>query len=103
MVPPKIPYGGFSLSTASRLACQTGLSLRLRVLRVVQFASTLRAPANSSVVSQFRVWERGALMHHHSNGLTRFTPGALAPVRVIVSRSMCELQSLSVKLLKAIV
>jgi len=31
---------------------------------------------------------RGALMHHRSSGPSRFTPGALAPVRVIVSRSI---------------
>jgi hypothetical protein len=31
---------------------------------------------------------RGALMHHRSSGPSRFAPGALAPVRVIVSRSI---------------
>ena len=41
--------------------------------------------AACSVVSPFRVGGRGALMHHRSSGLNRFTPGALTPVQVIVS------------------
>ena len=44
--------------------------------------------AACSVVSPFRVEGRGAPVHHRSSGQCRFTPGVLAPVRVIVSRSI---------------
>ena len=35
IVPPKMPYGGFSLGTAPKLACQTGPSLIARRLRLL--------------------------------------------------------------------
>jgi len=42
-------------------------------------------PLAASVVSSLGVERRGAPKHHHASGLCRFAPGALAPMRVILS------------------
>jgi hypothetical protein len=42
----------------------------------------------SSVVSSLWVEERDALAHLRASGLSRSTPGALAPVQVMLSRSI---------------
>jgi hypothetical protein len=57
--------------------------------------------AACSVVSRFRVQERGALMHHRASGMCRFTPGALAPVWVIVSQSIITYSAPSAPLASA--
>jgi len=44
--------------------------------------------ATCNAASSLGVEGRGARVHHRSSGHCRFTPGALAPVRVIVSRSI---------------
>jgi hypothetical protein len=44
--------------------------------------------AACNVVSPIKVEGRGALVHHRASGHCRFTPGALVPVRVMLSRSI---------------
>ena len=64
-----------------------GQACSRHTLWVVWFASVLRAlrggKAPASKAADFH-----SVKHHRSNDLCRSTPGALAPVRVIVSRSI---------------
>ena len=53
----------------------------------VQFASNLRAPY-SQHASLRRVRDTGLGKHRHASRSTAFTPGVLAPVRVLLSRSI---------------
>jgi hypothetical protein len=86
--PPKIPYGGFSPvrlqgwlvrrglpKSDAPLSCPPGLHPSF-----VLAAFQLQVPALCR--------GSGALPHRHSSGLHRSTPGALAPVRVVLSRSI---------------
>ena len=52
-----------------------------------QFASVVRALRGHRVPS-LNVEALGSVWHRHSSGLSRSAPGALAPVRVILSRSI---------------
>jgi hypothetical protein len=65
-----------------------GPSRRLRCFASSGLPPSFVHPAACNAVSSLDVEERGALVHHRSSNLGRFTPGALAPVRVMLSRSI---------------
>ena len=92
IVPPKIPYGGFSLGTAPKLACQIEPSLiPLRLSLLLAFplrGSGLPPPFVLSAAAWVlrSVSEATCLVEHrHANDVRRSTPGALAPVKVMLS------------------
>ena len=53
----------------------------------LRFASILRV-SRGGLRTPFRVGASFSVKHHHSTDICRFTPGALAPVRVMLSRSI---------------
>ena len=65
-----------------------GLPIRPRVRRGARFASVLRAPRFHRWIPRTVPEKRGALEHRRSSSYRCSTPGALAPVRVILSRSI---------------
>src|SRR5208282_127479 len=74
--------------TASRPVCQTGLPVDHEFFASCSLHPPFVHLAACNVISSFEVEGRGALVHLRASGPCRFTPGALAPVRVIVSRSI---------------
>src|SRR5271166_6713462 len=90
--PPKIPDSGFSPVRLQGQYVRRGLPVDCEFFT----SRGLRPPfvrIAASVLSSFCVEGRGALVHHCSSGQCRFTPGTLAPVRVMLSRTICDLQS----------
>ena len=92
--PPKIPYGGFSpVRLQGRLFRRrlpdppSAQACSRHTLQVNQFASALRAPRGGRLPA-LSVAVLRSVKHRHSSDLRRSTPGALAPVRVILSRSL---------------
>src|SRR6516162_4732523 len=92
IVPPKIPYGGFSLGTAPKLACQTGPSLITRRLSLLPACPSRdqvclhpscspRQHGSPRSVSEATC----SVEHRHASDVSRSTPGAIAPVRVMLS------------------
>jgi len=78
MVPPSIRTAGFP-----QYGWKVGRSDGALPVICEEFASCGWHPsfvhrAACNVVSPFRVGGRGALMHHRSSGINRFTPGALS-------------------------
>src|SRR5271165_2040307 len=86
MVPPKIPYGGFSPVRLQGRCIRRGLPGCTRSSPAVGLPSPFVHLAYR-VCSPFCTGERAALVHLRSSGFRHSTPGALAPVRVIVSRT----------------
>jgi hypothetical protein len=87
MVPPKIPYGEFSSVRFQGRYVRRGLP----VLREFVASAGLRpsfVPTACRVSAPFCVGGRIALVHFRASGCCRSTPGALAPVQVIVSWSI---------------
>src|SRR5271165_4761026 len=87
MVPPKIPYGGFSPVRLQGRCIRRGLPGCTRSSSAVSLPSPFVHLADR-VGSPFCAGERAALVHLRSSGFRHSTPGALAPVRVIVSRTI---------------
>jgi hypothetical protein len=93
MMPP-FPWSPLSFRTAGfpQSGWKAGISGSAfpspRVMALYGLHPPFVHPAACSATSSFKVEERGALVHHRSSGHCRFAPGALAPVRVIVSRSI---------------
>ena len=85
--PPKIPYGGFSPVRLQGRYFRRGLP-GSRGLPSAGLPSPF-VPIADHVASPYCAGERGALVHLRSSGFCRSTPGVLAPVRVLVSRSIC--------------
>ena len=90
---PKIPYGGFSLGTAPKLACQIEPSLiPLRLSLLPAFPSRELGLPPPFVLSAAAWILRSvseitcSVEHRHASNLRCSTPGALAPVRVMLSR-----------------
>ena len=93
-IPPIIPYGGFSLSTAGRLAFQTVPSWVIGGLSLLP-AFAVRHPVciRPSCASWPHRWHRSASglwarLRTAIRWNTPPTPGALARVRVVLSRSV---------------
>ena len=92
IVPPKIPYGGFSLGTAPKLACQIEPSLiplRLSLLPAFPLRELGLPPP---FVLSAAAWILRSVSeitcsveHRHASNLRCSTPGALAPVQVMLS------------------
>ena len=74
-------------STASRPVYQARPSRRRKIIVPFGFPSPF-GPIANCVDSPFCAGERIALGHHRSSSVCCSTPGALAPVRVILSRSI---------------
>ena len=87
IAPPKIPYSGFSPVRLQGRYFRRGLPSS-RVLPSAGLPSPF-VPIADHVASPYCAGERGALVHLRSSGFRHSTPGVLAPVRVIVSRSIC--------------
>jgi len=87
IAPPKIPYGGFSPVRLQGRYFRRGLPSS-RVLPSAGLPSPF-VPIADHVASPYCAGERGALVHLRSSGFRHSTPGVLAPVRVLVSRSIC--------------
>ena len=92
IVPPKIPYGGFSLGTAPKLACQIGPSLIPLRLSLLPAFPLRRSGLPPSFVLSATAWilrsvseVTCSVKHRHASDLRRSTPGALAPVQVMLS------------------
>ena len=77
---PKIPYGGFSPVRLQGRKFRRGLPSKL----VCQRPSCSLLPSWFPALCQGRC----ASEHLRASGLDRSTPGALAPVRVVLSRSI---------------
>src|SRR5215469_14444365 len=95
IVPPKILHGGFSLSTAPKLACQIGPSLiplRLSLLPAFPLRSSSLPPpfvlSAAAWVLRSMSESTCSVEHHHASDLRRSTPRVLAPVRVMLSRAI---------------
>src|SRR6266436_9368668 len=86
MALPKIPYGGFSAVRLQGRQIRQGLPV-LRLLASDGLPLSFVFPA-SLVGSPFCAGGRGALEHLRSSGRCRSTPGAFAPERVVLSRSI---------------
>src|SRR5262249_56311801 len=87
MVPPKIPYGGFSPVRLQAWLASWGFPLRRpRVMPPVLHPPF--APAVAFRYSSISVEDGCLAEHRHSRDLRPSAPGALAPVRVILSRSI---------------
>src|SRR5215471_300041 len=90
--PPKIPYGGFSLGTAPKLACQIGPSLIPLRLSLLPACPLRRSGLPPPFVLSAAAWDLRSVSestcsaeHRHASDLHRSTPGALAPVQVMLS------------------
>jgi hypothetical protein len=95
IVPPKIPHGGFSLSTAPKLACQIGPSLIPLRLSLLPAFPLRRSSLPPPFVLSAAAWVLRSMSestcsveHHHASDLRRSTPRVLAPVRVMLSRAI---------------
>ena len=76
------PRSGFKASSSDRAFPS------VRVVAALRFASVLRAPRFHRRDPRTVPEKRGALEHRRSSSYRCSTPGALAPVRVILSRSI---------------
>jgi hypothetical protein len=95
IVPPKIPYGGFSLGTAPKLAYRTGPSLIALTVKLAPSMPVARSSLPPSFVLSVAAWSLRSepettcsVEHRHASDLRRSTPRVLAPVRVMLSRAI---------------